>query len=175
VTAFPEGERMTSFVVQGPFPITYEKRKGGRTLVFDDFWSKHAEHNLATRQGCYVFAIRNRGLTPIYVGKATKSFEQVTFNPANRHKYHSGFSVYAKGTPVMYFVAHPKQKGPINATQIAQIENFLIQAGGAKNSDLQNIKGRQEPNWSIKGVVRSGAGKRNDAEVQFRSLFDIRE
>jgi hypothetical protein len=167
---------MASFEVHGPFEIDYEKRKGGRVLVFDDFWSEEAEaYHLAEEKGCYVFAIRNRALTPIYVGQATKSFKQETFNATNRTKYHNGFSDYAKGAPLMYFVVHPKQKGPINERQIAEIEDFLIQAGVAKNPNLQNVRGIQQPSWSIKGVIRSGAGKRNAAEVQFKSLFDIRE
>jgi hypothetical protein len=166
---------MTTFVVHGPFEIIYEKRKGGRTLVFDDFWSEDSDaHHIAADRGCYVFAIRNRGLTPIYVGRATKSFKQETFNDSNRHKYHNGFSDYGKGTPVMYFVVHPMQRGPTNEKQIFEIEDFLIQAGVAKNPNLQNVKGAQEPLWGIKGVVRSGRGKRRKEETQFAELFDIR-
>jgi hypothetical protein len=45
----------------------------------------------------------------------------------------------------MYFVVHPKQRGKTNAKQIAEIEDFLIQAGVAKNPDLQNVKGAQRP------------------------------
>lgn len=73
----------------------------------------------------------------------------------------------------MYFVVHPKQKGPTNGKHIAEIEDFLIQAGVAKNPDLQNVKGAQRPGWSIKGVIRGSAEKPRDAEVQFRKLFDI--
>jgi hypothetical protein len=163
---------MTSFIVHGPFSIEFEKRKGGRTLVFDSFWWNNPE--LQSKRGCYGFAIRNRGLTPIYVGKATKSFGQETFNAANRHKYSLGFSNYEKGAPVMYFVAHPREAGRINARQIAEVEDFLIQAGVAKNPDLQNVRGAQQPSWSIKGVVRGAVGRRADAETQFASLFDIR-
>lgn len=167
---------MATFVVHGPFEIDYEKRKGGHTLVFDDFWSEFSEANyLAEKQGCYVFAVGNRALTPIYVGKATKTFKQETFNGTNRHKYHNGFSEYAKGRPLMYFVVHPRSRGPTNEKQIAEIEDFLIQAGVAKNQNLQNVKGTRQPNWKIKGVIRSGAGKRNDAEVSFSTLFDIRK
>lgn len=165
---------MTSFEVHGPFKIKYVKRGGGRVLVFDEFWSEHAETNLAGRRGCYVFAMKNKNLTPIYVGKATNSFIQETFNAANRYKYQSGFSHYAQGTPLMYFVVHPTQPGPTNAAQIAAIEDFLIQAGVAKNPKLQNVKGAQQPSWSIKGVIRSSAGKRSHAETQFSSLFGIK-
>jgi hypothetical protein len=165
---------MTTFEVHGPFEILYENRPGGRTLVFDQFWSEDAKaHSLADERGCYVFAIRNRGLTPIYVGKAAKSFQQETFNPTNRHKYQIGFSEYAKGTPVMYFVVHPPQKGPTNTKYITEVEDFLIQAGVVVNPDLQNVKGTQRPGWSINGVIRNGAGRRSEAQTDFSSMFDI--
>jgi hypothetical protein len=39
---------MASFKVHGWYEIEYEKRKGGRTLVFDDFWSEGSKaHSLA--------------------------------------------------------------------------------------------------------------------------------
>ena len=165
---------MSTFVIHGPFELNFEKRPGGRTLMFDGFWSDESEASyLAGKRGCYVFAIRNRILTPIYVGKATKTFKQETFNQANKHKYHNGFSHYAKGTPLMFFVVHPLQKGKTNSKQIGEIEDFLIQAGVAKNPDIQNVKGTGQPNWSIKGVVRETHGKRTTAETDFASLFDI--
>jgi hypothetical protein len=73
----------------------------------------------------------------------------------------------------MYFAVHPANNGRTNAKQIAQIGDFLIQAGIAKNPDLQNIKGTQQPSWSIKGVLRSNAGKPNTRETQFKSLLAI--
>jgi len=165
---------MASFKVHGPFTLDYEKRPGGRTLVFDEFWAEDSEAEyLADECGCYVFAIQNKGLTPIYVGQATKTFRQETFNPANKHKYHDGFSEYAKGTPVMFFIVHPSQKGKRNTKQIGEIEDFLIQSGVAKNPDLQNVRGAQKPKWSIQGVIRSGKGKRSHDESELRRLFDL--
>ena len=167
---------MLSFIVHGPFAVEFEKRKGGRTLVFNNFWSDTSPANyLAEARGCYVFAISNRGPKPIYVGKATVSFKQETFNPTNKHKYHDGFSSYAKGSPIMYFIMHPKQKGHVNRKAIGELEDFLIQAGIARNSNLQNIKGAQKPKWNIKGVIRATRGKRSAIELDFATLFDIRE
>ena len=169
---------MASFKVHGWFEIDYEKRKGGRTLVFDDFWSEGSQaHYLADERGCYVFAVKTgRGLEPIYVGKATRTFKQEAFNPTNRHKYHDGFSGYERGLPIMFFVAHPDQKGKTNEKQIQKIEQFLIQTGAAKNPEIQNVRGAQRPKWSIRGVVRSsGKGKRTKAEEAFRQLFNLAE
>jgi hypothetical protein len=73
----------------------------------------------------------------------------------------------------MYFVVHPRQKGKTNSKQIGQIEDFLIQAGAAKNPDIQNVKGTARPAWSIKGVVRGTAGKPSALENNFAKLFDI--
>lgn len=166
---------MAVFEVAGPFDVTYENRKGGRSLVFSDFWLDGSDASeLADKCGCYVFAVRNgRGCTPIYVGKATKTFRQEAFNKTNLHKYQSGFSEYGKGRPVMFFVVHPSQKGKTNSTQISQVEDFLIQVGVAKNHCLQNIRGRQQPTWSIKGVIRNGPGKKSALAKQFCSLFNI--
>ena len=164
---------MASFEIHGPFNLNFEKRKGGRTLIFNEFWSGEASY-LCEERGCYVFAIRNKALTPIYVGKATKSFFQETFNASNKHKYQNGFSLYGKGAPIMYFVVHPKQKGKTNSKQIGEIEDFLIQAGVAKNPGIQNVKGAQAPSWGITGVIRGGAGKPNKPETDFANLFDIR-
>jgi hypothetical protein len=165
---------MTSFIVHGPFKLSYEQRGGGRTLKFEEFWDKEPKAlRLSNKTGCYIFAMRNRALIPIYVGKATKSFKQEAFNPSNKHKYHDGFSQYARGTPVMYFVVHPDQKGRINVNQIGKVEEFLIQAGAARNPDIQNVKGKKRPKWKIKGVIRSGVGKRSAAETDLRKLFDI--
>ncbi len=83
---------MTSFVVHGPFDIDFEKRKGGRVLLFDEFWAEDSDAKYVEgERGCYVFAIRTgRGTTPVYVGKATKSFKQETFNPANKNSITMG-------------------------------------------------------------------------------------
>jgi hypothetical protein len=68
---------------------------------------------------------------------------------------------------------HPTQKGKPNKKQIGQIEDFLIQAGVAKNPNIQNVKGTSQPDWSIKGVVRGSAGKPSESATSFARLFDI--
>jgi hypothetical protein len=168
---------MGSFVVHGPFRIPFEKRKGGRFLLFDDFWSEELkQYELRNEVGCYVFAISVSGsLKPLYVGKTLNSFKQETFNVSNQSKFLKGFSEYAKGKPVMFFVVHPAQKGKTNEKQIIEIEDFLIQTGVAKNPNLLNKIGTNKPKWCIKGVIRDNYGKKADSVRKFRKLFDINE
>jgi hypothetical protein len=140
---------LVAFVVHGPCKVDFEKRKGGRTLVFDNFWLENP--NLAKKQGCYVFAIRNRGLTPMYIGKATKSFKQETFNPPNRQKYHNGFSEYGRGTPVMYFMVHPTQRGRTNTKQIGELEDFpYTSRGPQKIQPYKMSEVRSGPNGALR-------------------------
>lgn len=163
------------FEVHGPFPVmTIKNHGGGRRLNIKPFFGETAPAGyLAGESGCYVFAIRNRGLTPVYIGMATKSFKQEVFNVSNIPKFTHGLNDYKTGVPVMYFVVHPTQPGKINETEIELIEQFLINAGAAKNPKLQNIKGKQAPKWRIKGVVRGGKGKPSRAASEFAKLFDI--
>jgi hypothetical protein len=165
---------MATFEVHGPFEIPSKKKNGGgRALVFDGFWAEDAPAGyIGQERGCYVFAIRaSTGLQPIYVGKATRTFKQEAFNATNRYKYHDGFGDYAKGTPLMYFVISPG-RAKAHTKYIGEIEDFLIQAGVAKNPYIQNVRGAQEPKWN-KGVIRNGGGRRSGPAGDFTKLFDI--
>ena len=166
---------MTSYKVHEPLEISCEKTKSGRALVFEDFWSRHSKAGeLADKRGCYVFALRTgRGLKPLYVGKALKSFQKETFAATNLKRFQNGFASCGKGTPVVFFVAHPGDNGRLDAREIEQVEEYLIQVGAAKNPELENVKSMRHPTWSIQGVIRSGQGKRSRAEQSFRRLFDM--
>lgn len=49
---------MATFKIYGPFRLDFEKRKGGRALVFDNFWLEDSDAAyLSLERGCYVFAI----------------------------------------------------------------------------------------------------------------------
>ena len=167
---------MPIFEVFGPYEIPWEKRASGRRLCYEGFWkSGSPASHLAGSCGCYIFAIRNRATVPVYVGKATVNFEQEVFNPSNRHKYSDAMLDYSKGTPLMYFVVHPAQRGRNNGNQISQIEDFLIQAAAARNPDnLQNIRGAQRPKWGISGVIRGGKGKPSNIERGLSLMLGIK-
>ena len=80
---------------------------------------------LGRERGCYVFTIRaGRGATPIYVGKATKSFKQECLNPSNRHKFSNGMADYKRGTPVLYFGDTRRKKGKLTPNKSAKSRIF---------------------------------------------------
>jgi hypothetical protein len=76
----------------------------GRTISKTDigtFWSVAAL--IANGVGCNVFGIRaGKGMTPLYVGKATKSFAEETFAADKLNKYYYGLTQYRKGTPIFF-------------------------------------------------------------------------
>lgn len=164
------------FTVHGPYRVPVERRSAGRHLRVKEFWAKNPKaEKYASAFGCYVFAIRTGGGTlPHYVGQATRSFAKEAFNPSNLRKYYDALADYKAGRPVLFFVVHPKRKGKVNARRIDQVENFLIQAGWARNRGLQNVKGIHRSKWAIKGVIRAGVGKPTQAARVFREVFGVK-
>jgi hypothetical protein len=166
------------FEVFGPFPVKPKKGRGGK--VFDKelkskFWADNpTAAELLERVGCYIFAIRAaKGFKPVYVGKTAKSFEKEIFTADKLQRYNSALCDVAKGTPVMFFVAHPKSKGILNSKMIVDIEDYLIQIAYAKNPDLKNVIGIVQKAWGIKGVLRSGKGKASKPSAQFKQAMGI--
>ena len=159
----------TIFVVHRPREVPVYQGKAGRTITDDnvrDFWK--ANSDIADRRGCYVFAIRaGKGLTPAYVGKATRSFRQETFSPHKLTRYQQFLADYRKGTPILFFLVAPSKKGALNARHVKQLEDFLIQTGLAANPDLMNIKGTKAEEWGISGILRSGKGKPSAGAREF--------
>ena len=166
---------MTEFTVVGPLKIPLYKGKGGRTITdenVDRFWEANKKYR--KRRGCYVFAIRaGKGLTPGYVGKATKKLKQEVFAHHKLTRYQQFLADYAKGTPVIFFVLAPVQKGKPNLVQIGQVEKYLIDLAVTANPDLLNEKGASPNKWGIKGVIRGGKGKTSHGTRDFRLMLGI--
>lgn len=164
----------TSFVVYGPYAVPFNKKAAAKTMnqacakVFWEWWPQHAKD-----RGCYIFAMGNKGLTPGYVGKATKSFKQEAFTPDKLHKYQQFLADFKVGQPVMFFVTAPKKAGKPNGRHIGQLENFLIQAALTANSELLNIKGTKQAAWSVVGILRSGKGKPSAAAKKLKHSLKL--
>ena len=167
---------MTSvFRIHGPFQIPVEQLARGRHIPknLDEFWDDVGD--IKPRRGVYVFGIRaGQGITPWYVGKATRTFEQECFASHKRAAHYTPTILkYLRGTPVMFFAVYPKQVGPPNSKKIDELEKFLINVGSVKNEELTNILGRKKPTWGIAGVLRGGKGRHGEAPAQFRKSMGL--
>ena len=165
----------TMFSVSGPHAIEMTEGPGGKTILKDNiktFWAQHTD--IAPRRGCYVFCFRaGKGFTPMYVGKATRSFQQEVFASDKQVKYQKALIQYGRGTPVLFFVVSPVKKGAPNTNHIGELEEFLIQTGLAANENLLNIKGTKSEEWGIAGVIRGGKGKPSKKASEFRRAMKL--
>lgn len=162
-------DRVVMFDVLGPFAVPFLEGAAGKNIGPSEGRSFFSEHPaLASKKGCYVFGVRSgRGTTPVYVGKATKSFEQECFALHKIVKYNRGLLDYVKGTPVMFFVVLESRKGATNRNAISDLEYYLIQIAFNRNENLLNERSIDHPEWGIRGVVRGGQGKPSFAASSF--------
>jgi hypothetical protein len=157
----------TDFYVKGPFEMP-ELVVRKRSKNVKAFWDEHID--IAKEQGCYIFGIRaSRGIVPYYVGKTTKSFKYEAFQNHKIAIYLTALHQIKKGTAIMFFVIAPR-KG--TTRRIAELENFLIQIGEAKNQDILNSNGRDKPKWSIKNIIRS-SGWPGSSEKAFKRMMNL--
>lgn len=167
----------TIFTVDGPRMVLCYQGKAGRTITDDnvrEFWEQNKD--IADARGCYVFGIRaGKGLTPAYVGKATKSFKQEVFAHHKLTRYQQFLADYQKGTPILFFIVAPTKRGATNQTHISELEQFLIQTGQAANPQLLNIKGTKAEEWGVGGILRGGKGKPSSGAREFRRLMNLEE
>ena len=113
------------------------------------------------------------GVTPMYVGKATKSFSQECFTAHKLGKCNQALVDYGKGTLVMFLFECTNGKGKTPVSQIALLEDFLIQTSLSVNEDLLNVKQTKQASWSIRGIIRSGSGKPSKAAALAKSMLGI--
>jgi len=148
---------MTEFIVSGPHPIPVYKGKTGRIVREEEgraFFAKHPAH--ASKSGCYMFAMRaGGGITPSYVGLATKSFRQECFTTHKLGKCNQTLVDYGRGTLVVFFFEPASARGKAPTSQIRLLEDFLIQTAVSVNEDLLNVRQTKKASWSIRGIIRS--------------------
>lgn len=165
---------MSEFIVSGPYLVPVYKGKVARIVRSeegDSFFKQHP--SLKTKNGCYVFAMRSGGgITPMYVGKATKSFGQECFTSHKLGKCNQVLADYARGSLVLFLFESPQgKKTPIY--QIDLLENFLIQSALSVNDELLNIKKTKQENWSVRGLIRSSAGKPSKSAKAASSMLGL--
>jgi len=168
----------THLHIEGPFDMGYEsngRAKQIRKSDATDFWNSPKVKHLKRKQGCYIFAMRaGQGYTPWYVGKASKGFDQESFTDHKRNHYNKALFSGKKGSPVLFFVCPQDKKKKVPASVLTEMEKELIQYALTKNPDLCNIQGtRNPPQWTIKGVIRSGRGRSTAAADRFKKMMKM--
>lgn len=165
---------MSEFIVSGPHLVPVYHGKVARIVRAEEgdaFFKTHP--SLKARTGCYVFAMRSGGgITPLYVGKATKSFGQECFTAHKLGKCNQILADYAKGSLVLFLFESPQgKKAP--SYQIDLLENFLIQSALSVNDELLNIKKTKQESWSIRGIIRSNSGKPSKSAKTASSMLGL--
>lgn len=164
---------MPEYIVTGPFVVPVIKKAVGRRVdktELPTFWNETGI--VCKSAGCYVFGMRaGGGISPIYVGKTTKTFYQECFQPQKIEKYNDALSDAIRGKPVMFFVC---LKGKDRNGSISDVEQYLIDIALAKNPNIRNIKGTKGPDWSIKGVIRSGKGAATKQSKIFKGMMGVK-
>lgn len=167
---------LKEFSVHGPFKVPIEPNKRGKMVAMDlsAFWTLVGE--IRGRKGVYLFGMRaGKGITPIYVGKTAKqTFEDEAFTPSKRaNHYNPALLSYARCSPVMFFVVHPKTKGKTNAKLIDAIESFFIDVASNKNPNLSNERKKPDHRWRVRGVVRGRAGEASATTSAFKKAVGL--
>jgi len=159
------------FFVECSQSIPYETGSKGQKHIKSpdkEFWGNCPD--LAKQQGCYVFGIKvSKGITPYYIGKATKSFGQEIFTDHKINRYNNVLANTIKGTPTMFLISYPRKGAK---RYIKELEDFLIQIAVVKNSKIENSKGTIQPKWGIKNILRSN-GKPNNHATAFKKMMGI--
>jgi len=150
----PNGKPM--FKVAGPFEIPSETRRGGTSLLGGSRWQaqfwNEVGNGIKDKKGVYVFAIKaGDSYGHIYVGKTTKGFGEECFKDHKMNKYREALPHYEECTPVMFFIQHPVQKGPVMGGRIKAIEDSLIVVADLAKPDLLLNKQKRKRDWSIQG------------------------
>jgi hypothetical protein len=167
--------KVLEFGVHGPFRVAVETARAGPELLLDGFWGEGTLATLRAHCGCYVFALRRvKGETvPQYVGLTRRRFDDEVFNRSNLVKYRNAMAKTKRGQPVLFLIVSPQGKGKVSRKYIGELENFLIQAGSARNPEFRNVKGVPRPKWLIRGVTGRRAGKPPTAARKLREAMGI--
>ncbi len=167
----------TVFTVLGPRSVPTYRGRASRTITDEDvraFW--RANGDVSALRGCYAFAVAvGERMKPGYVGKATRSFRQEVFQYHKRVRYQQMLADHRVGTPLLFFVALPRRRGPPHSKHVAYLEQFLIETAHAVNPRLLNARclGAADA-WAIEGVSRRASGKPTTSARLFNTLMRIR-
>jgi hypothetical protein len=135
------------FVVDKPLHIPLYKRALAGDVIREQFWPSC--RSAAQACGCYIFAVpKKRGVggnLPIYVGKATRTFEQECFTSDKLTKINRFLLDHRTDELFLILIRHPRSRGRTNMRAIEELEAHLIRLAVAVNpsSSTSRVLGRR--------------------------------
>ncbi len=170
-----------TYEIQGPFDIPTIKTDNNIVTIRKpdkEFWKNETAAKFKDSQGCYVFGVETtNGALPFYVGRTNVNFGKEIFNHYNLGKFnHILVHEYGKAKkkkPIIFFVERPSSKW--SKSVLSSMEKFLIEMAFLRNPKIENNRGKNKRNWSIKNVVSDNKNEKkpNRAESEFRELMGI--
>jgi hypothetical protein len=164
---------MATFSIAGPIEIPVEVRPGGKLIDRSGLGAFWDEVGCGDRVGCYVFAIRNRGLLPYYAGRTTNSFASECFEPHKITKYQDALTHVRRGTPVMFFAVLDVNRGRPSESAIMTLEERLIGLGLQRNERMTNVSGTRRDELLVRGVIGPGRGRPTAEAQEFRKMMGL--
>lgn len=175
---------MRQFQIYGPYVVQCDHPRYIEVEDARNFWDyrsggpNKSPWTLRRRKGVYVLAVRNRGLCPLYVGKATKSFAQEVLGKHQREQFNGALKKIKRGTPIVFLLAAVGRGSPVRA--IDELETDLVRTAHRVNANLRNKHKRSRKSWAIHGVgtttdvhpVGKGTGKSGPVRAFCRMMSE---
>jgi hypothetical protein len=164
----------TVYEIFGPLEVPTDALKGkaadmaaAREAVFAD------EPNLGARNGVYFFGLQTaRGLAPVFMGTSLRGFSRDVFRAENVRAYLSALKGYSRVKAVLLLVARPAVRGRVPEAEIAAVAQTLFAMASNEWKEL-TVLGEERPDWSIKGVLRSGPGRLSRGAMDMRRILGV--
>lgn len=166
----------TIYDVHGPYEIPRDLLGGraGERESEEEFWSQKKElDEVGDGTGVFLFGISTaKGLIPYFVGTAPRSFRAEVFRADHRRRYKSVLGAYARGRPVMLFVARPPRRGRKRESELDEIASTLLAVGKKRHPELQRLDVDDVP-WGIRGVLHGGVGRTSESASELRRIMGL--
>jgi hypothetical protein len=169
------GCKVLLFQVQEPRKVPLYKRTLFAETIRNEFWPQCLP--LAKSCGCYIFAVPKKrgqaGYLPIYVGRATKTFEQECFTSDKLNKINHFLLDHRSENVFLILLLHPRGRGRTNERAIEELEANLIRFAVDVNPNLINKRGVKPENWGIHGVLRGGRGRTSKGGLILKEMLQL--
>lgn len=162
----------TVYETLGPIEIPREALKGPASEMASAREAVFAgDANLGARHGVFFYCLQTaRGTAPVFMGTATRGFARDVFRADSVKAYLGALKGYSRVKAVLIFIARPAVRGRVPEAEIASVAKTLYAMASNQTKELR-VLGEEPPEWSIKGVLRSGPGRLSRGAMEMRRIL----